>query len=397
MEFKCVACGTSYPYETVHPRCRQCNEPLELELEDLRRAKIRTQAQGILARYAEFLPFAGGFAHLSLGEGRTPLIASRAARSLGLDHLWYKNETQNPTWSFKDRGTVTGLIHAAALGYERIGTVSTGNMASSVAAYCAHAGMKAYVLVSAGMPASKIAPIAVYAPQLIRVSGDYGQLYYESLKIGSRHRIYFINSDVPLRVEGSKTIAFEICEQMDFDPPDVVVVPTSAAGNARGILKGFEEFKRAGLVERIPRLVVAQAEGCAPIVKACETNASGVVAWPQPHTIAHAIENPLPPSGNQIVRRLKKTGGWAVAVSDREILDAQGLLARDGIFGQPAAAVPLAAVARLRAEGRLAGGERIVCVVTGAGLKYPEAIADRPLDIVDTGLEHLGDCFEGVL
>ncbi len=397
MNLNCTACGAVYPFETAHPRCRRCNEPLALEVDGLAAAGIRADEYGMLKRYADFLPFAAGFEHLSLGEGRTPLVASTiAARSVGIERLWFKNETQNPTWSFKDRGTVTGLIHAVKLGYDRIGTVSTGNMAASVAAYCAHAGLKAYILVSAAMPASKIAPIAVYDPQMIQISGDYGRMYDESLAIGSREKIYFINSDVPFRVEGSKTIAFEICEQMGFEVPDAVVVPTSAGGNARGILKGFEEFKQAGLIDRVPLLVVAQAAGCAPIVKAHETDAAAVVQWPQPHTIAHAIENPFPPSGNEILRRLKRTGGWTVAVSDREILDARDLMARDGFFGQPAAAVPLAAVTRLRAEGRLAAHHKVVCIVTGSGLKYPEALADRPLNMAKTTVEDLGQVFQSL-
>ena len=395
MKLNCTGCGKTYPYETAHPRCRLCEEPLELRVGDLSTARIHTQQSSMITRYRDFLPFAEGHEHLSLGEGGTPLISSRiASKSVGIYQLLFKNETHNPTWSFKDRGTLTGLIHAVSLGFKQIGTVSTGNMAPSVAAYCAHAGLQAYVLVSADMPTSKIAPISVYAPELIRVNGDYGSLYYESLKIGNLHGIYFINSDVPFRVEGSKTIAFEICEQTRFDIPDMVVVPTSAGGNVRGIIKGFEEFKEAGLIQRLPKIVVAQAAGCAPIVQAYQTGARRIKPWIAPDTIAHAIENPFPPSGNQMLRKLEETDGLVVAVSDKEILTAQELLAQDGIFGQPAAAVPLAAVARLRADGRLSGYERVLCVVTGSGLKYPEALANRSHAIQETTLARLHDIFE---
>ncbi len=395
MKLICTDCGAPYPFETAYPRCRTCNEPLELTLGDLNKAAIQTRHHNMLKRYHDFLPFAHGYEHLSLGEGRTPLLSSdRLAQTVGIQQLLIKNETLNPTWSFKDRGTLTGLIHAVTLGYKKIGTVSTGNMAPSVAAYCAHAGLEAYVLVSADMPNSKIVPIAIYGPKLIRVQGDYGALYFDSLKIGVNNDIYFINSDVPFRVEGSKTIAFEICEQTNFDVPDLVVVPTSAAGNIRGILKGFVEFQQAGLIDSIPRMVVAQAAGCAPIVRAYNNRSRRIAPWSQPSTIAHAIENPYPPSGNQILRQLDGNNGFAVAISDDEILAAQDQLARVGLFGQPAAAVPFAAIKQMRTNGLIGASERVVCIFTGSGLKYPEAVAGRSEKIQETGLEDLANIFK---
>ena len=382
----CTKCEKEFPIDRVHPRCPGCNEPLEVVYPRLKKGKIRSRGT-LIKRYQAFFPFSSIHEGISLGEGNTPLLQSSVVASeLGVNKLFFKNETQNPTWSFKDRGTVAGLEHALSLGFKKIGTVSTGNMAVSVAAYGARAKVDTYVLVSAGLPEEKIGPIAIYHPRLIMVGGDYGELYFKSLEIGERFGIYFISSDVPFRVEGSKTIAFEICEQMSFEPPDYAVVPVSAGGNVRGILKGFEEFYRVGLIDRIPKMVVGQASGCSPVTNAFEKGSESIERVVDPHTVAHAIENPFPPSGNQVLRKLKENGGTAVKASDEEILEAQALMAKEGIFGQPAAAVPLAAVKKLLADGYLKQTDSVVCIVTGGGLKYTAALTHHPFKVEKTGL-----------
>ena len=385
----CTKCQKEFPVGRVHPRCPSCNEPLEVVYPRLKKGKIPCKGT-LLERYQAFFPFPSIHREVSLGEGNTPLLhSSVVASELGIPKLFFKNETQNPTWSFKDRGTVTGLEHALSLGFKKIGTVSTGNMAVSVAAYGARAKAETYVLVSHGLPAEKVGPIAIYRPHLIMVDGDYSELYFKSLEIGEKFGIYFINSDVPFRVEGSKTIAYEICEQMDFDPPDYVIVPVSAGGNLRGILKGFEEFYRVGLIHRIPRMVVSQAGGCSPITNAFEKGKETIERVLNPSTIAHAIENPFPPSGNQVLRKLKENGGTAVKVSDEEILEAQAMMAKEGIFGQPEAAVPLAAVKELLVDGYLKRTDSVVCIVTGGGLKYTAALAQHSFDVKKIGIEKI--------
>ena len=389
----CTKCEKEFPLERVHPRCSSCREPLEVVYPRLKKGRLPSKGT-LLERYRSFFPFSSINGAVSLGEGNTPLLqSSGVASELGIKRLFFKNETQNPTWSFKDRGTLAGLKHALSLGIEKIGTVSTGNMAVSVAAYGARAGVDTYVLVSSGLPEEKIGPIAIYHPHLVMVEGDYGELYFRSLEMGERFGVYFINSDVPFRVEGSKTIAFEICEQMGFEPPDYVVVPVSAGGNLRGILKGFGEFHRAGLIDRIPKMIVSQASGCSPIVNAFEKGKETIERVSDPHTIAHAIENPFPPSGNQVLRKLKENRGTAVKVSDEEILDAQSMMAREGIFGQPAAAVPLAAVKKLLSNGYLKSTDSVVCIVTGGGLKYTAALSHHHFDVRRISIDKIEEVF----
>ncbi len=304
-------------------------------------------------------------------EGFTPLTkANHLSPLLDLDYLYIKNETVNPTWSFKDRGTYTSLQHALSLGYKSIGTLSSGNMAVSVAAYGARAGIKTLILVSAELPPEKLNPILIYNPILIRVLGDYGQIYYESLKIGQELGIYFLNSDIPFRVEGSKSIAFELCQQLNYKVPDFVIIPTSSGGNARGIIKGFLEFYEQKLISKLPRIVAVQLEGCAPIYQAWIDKQEKISAVKNPQAIDQAIANPFPPSGNELLRKLKKYNGLVTAVSDYEALQGQRMLAKEGIFAQPAAAVSIAAIRKLRKEGIINQKSRCVALVTGAGLKY---------------------------
>jgi threonine synthase len=392
--FFCSGCGKAFSFERSHPRCDACGEPLEVHCPSLKGARFARQG-GLFERYRDFYPFSTIHPEVDLGEGRTPLIPSnRAGRELGMASLFFKNETQNPTWSFKDRGTAAGMEHALSLGRRRIGTVSTGNMAVSVAAYGSRAGLETFIFVSQGLPPEKVGPIAIYGPRLFRVEGDYSDLYFKSIEMGERFGVYFINSDVPFRVEGSKTIAFEICEQTGFRPPDYVAIPVSAGGNVRGILKGFKECLDAGLTATVPRMIVCQAAGCAPIVEAFERGGTTIERIQRPKTIAHAIENPYPPSGNEVLRKLRENGGLAVKVTDGEILEAQVLLAGEGIFGQPAAAVPLAGVKKLLAEKTLDPSASVVCVITGGGLKYTAALDLHRFDVRTVGIDRLGSVFE---
>lgn len=394
----CTNCGESYDKETKNFRCDKCGEPIELE--EVKEGKIsdgNPLDQTLLERYKDFYPSLSTENNYSLNEGFTSLVSVEdMAKEYGISGLYFKNETQNPTWSFKDRGTVTGVLRAMNLGYKKIGTVSTGNMATSVAAYGARAGLDTYILVKKGIAEEKLKPIAIYGAKLIEVEGDYSKLYDESLAIGHENDIYFINSDVPYRVEGYKTMAFEICEQLGFEAPDYVIVPTSAGGDIRGIEKGFREFYKLGLIDKLPKMVAVQASGCSPIYNAFREGKLEISRVADPETIAHAIENPYPPSGNQVLRMLKKNGGLALGVDDVDILKSQKKLASLGLFVQPASATSLAAVEKLYKEKLLKESDNVVCVLTGSGLKYTAALDEHDLDVYTCKLEELNDFIKKV-
>lgn len=389
----CTKCGKQFSIKEVNFRCDVCNEPLELE--EVHKGNItkgNILRQNILERYSDFFPFINIDKNISLREGFTGLTQSTSiGEKLGINKLYFKNESQNPTWSFKDRGTFVAVQHALKLGYKKIGTVSSGNMAPSVAAFGIRANLKAFIFVKNDISPEKVNPIAIYNPVLVKVNGNYEDLYSKSYEIGKENDIYFMNSDVPFRVEGSKTIAFEICEQFDFDVPDYVVVPTSSGGNTRGIEKGFREFKNCGLIDRIPRVIAAQASGCSPIVVAYNNKRDTVQKFENANTIAHAIENPLPPSGNQILRMLNGNGGLAIDVSEEEIIEAQAMLAQEGIFIQPASAVSLAAVKKLKNQNFFRGDEKIVCIVTGSGLKFTAALEKHNLNTIECDIGQLSN------
>lgn len=381
---KCRSCGAEYDAASPVFRCR-CGEPLDLVWNG---AKIDGARRG-MGRYGDFFPFEDR-EWFSLGEGDTPLVSLDAmADRLRLSGLFIKNESANPTWSFKDRGTASCLAHARALGFEKVGAVSSGNMAASVAAYAAAAGLEAWILVKGNVADEKLAPIAIYGAHLLRVAGPYDELYSESLRLGAQRGIYFMNSDVPFRVSGSRTIAYEIAEALDFCVPDWVVVPVSAGGNLRGIINGFEDLYRAGLTKKMPDVLCAQAENNSPVVEAFNNGRDKISRAPEMGTIAHAIDNPFPPSGNRVLSELRRLGGAAVAVAEDDIVRAQADLARCGFFAQPASCVPLGALRNARREGLVAEGQSAALILTGGGLKYTAAFSAHRLRWRDCGLSDL--------
>jgi len=372
----CTGCGLREVITEVRQRCPQCAEPVEVQ-GDVAGARPRPEASTLLERYGAFLPFARVGPELSLGEGDTPLVLARHLSSLlRLDELCFKLEGHNPTGSFKDRGTVAGIQRAMDLGMRRVGTVSTGNMAGSVAAYAARAGLPCVVAVSPDTPDAKLGSIAIHGPSLLRLTDDYADAYRTSVRIGPAAGVYFINSDDPFRVEGQKTLAYEIMEQSGERSPELIVLPVSSGGNASALLKGLDEWRFAGLADELPRLLCVQAVGCAPIASAFAAAELRPRWVDRPDTIAHAISNPSPPSGARLLRALGAgERGWAIAVRDREIEAAQRLLAEEeGLFVQPDAAAALAGLSQALRNGSIPRPSRVTVVLTGHGLKDPAAV-----------------------
>jgi len=357
VKLRCPICGREY--DRPVQRC-ECNEPVEFELLNGEPYIGKT----IWERFYDFWPVEPAL-ELSLGEGDTPLIKSKLGEELGV-RLYLKNETVNPTWSFKDRGTFLAMSYALKAGYKTVGTVSTGNMAASVSAYASRFGLNAKILVSESASNEKLKAVSVYGADVIRVKGDYGRLYFESLKLGESLGIYFMNSDNPFRVEGYKGIAFEIAEEVT---PDYVLIPTSSGGLFRGVAKGFIELKESGLIEELPTLVAVQAEGCSPICRAFKEGKEKIERFERPKTIAKAIANPYPPSGNAVLKLLREFGWLCVAVSDDKIREAQRKLAGEGLFVQPASATGIAALRKLVEKGRIEEGAKVVSILTGSGLR----------------------------
>ena len=396
---RCSACGTTHSYDPFLVLCPDCRDPLGPDYPSRKRT-IRADRALPLERYLEFLPLDDIDPTHSLGEGRTPLLSLRSfGPDAGGARVLVKNEAANPTASFKDRGTAVVVQKAKALGLRRIGTVSTGNMAASTAAYAARAGLDAVILVKGDTTPEKIKAVAVYAPLLIRVEGDYGELFDRSLALGRKHGIYFANSVDPVRVEGYKLTVFEIFEELGGRLPRCIVVPVSSGGHFLGLARACLDLREAGLIPRLPILAGVQASGCAPLARAFQENRSRWERFPAPRTIAHAISNPTPPGGNAVLRFVRENGGLIVDVADEAMIEAQRRLASDeGLFALPDSATVAAALPEISRRVRLTAEDTVVLIVTGSGLKNLEDLdlsrartLSLPLAELDRALSPAGD------
>ncbi|PDO10232.1 MAG: threonine synthase [Candidatus Reconcilbacillus cellulovorans] len=319
---------------------------------------------GILQAYRPFLPVTDRTPMITLLEGNTPLIRSeRLSREWGLD-LYFKYEGMNPTGSFKDRGMVVAVAKAMEAGSRVIMCASTGNTSASAAAYAARAGLECAVVVPNGYIAlGKLAQAVIYGAKVLAVEGNFDRALEIVRSITSKYPITLVNSVNPHRIEGQKTAAFEVCDQLGR-APDVLAIPVGNAGNITAYWKGFKEYFQAGKIRSLPRMAGFEAEGAAAIVR------GEPIAHPE--TVATAIRIGNPASWRQAVEAASESGGAIDYVTDAEILEAYRLLAsREGIFAEPASAASVAGVAKMRAQGRLRGGETVVCVLTGHGLKDP--------------------------
>jgi threonine synthase len=364
--------------------CEWCFGPLEVvyDYEAIRSATSRERiAAGPLSmwRYADLLPASADGA-VSLGAGFTPLVrADRLAAELGLGELWIKNDTLNPTGSFKDRVVSVALTKAQELGFKVAACASTGNLANSVAAHAAHAGMESVVFIPSDLEAGKVVTTAVFGGRLVAVDGNYDDVNRLCAELASERPSWaFVNVNVrTYYAEGSKTLAFEVAEQLGWRAPDHVVVPVASGSQLTKVAKGFGELHLVGLLDDEPHVRVsgAQAEGCSPVAEAFAAGRD-VVKPVKPRTIAKSLAIGNPADGPYALDAVRQSGGSFEAVSDDEIVEGIRLLARtEGIFAETAGGVTIATLAKLAQSGVVRSDETVVAFVTGNGLKTIEAVS----------------------
>ena len=390
---ECINCGTKYPIDEVVYFCRKCGDILEIKIdydivEDILKKSGWRKTPLSVWRYRDLMPIGDPAKIVTLNEGGTGLHkCNRLGEALGCKQLYVKNEGENPTGSFKDRGMTVGVTKAVELGAKSVICASTGNTSASLAAYAARAGIRCAVLIPSGKIAyGKLAQAIIYGARVIQVRGNFDQALEIVLKISEKHgNIYLLNSINPFRIEGQKSLGYEICEQLYNDPPYRIVVPVGNAGNISAIWKGFVEFHDLGLVKSLPRMTGIQAEGAAPIAQAIKTGSKEIKPVNKPETIATAIRIGAPVSWKKAVNAIRDSGGTAETVTDEEILEAQKMLSRlEGLFVEPASASSIAGLKKLVENGDVDKDERIVCVTTGHGLKDPDAairMSEKPIEV----------------
>ena len=384
---KCRECGRGYPASPIHV-CEFCFGPLEVDYDyeaigaRVSRARIEAGPPSIW-RYADLLPLDVPDGEPPIGPhvGFTPLVRARnLAREWGVRELYVKNDAVcHPTCSFKDRVVAVAVAKAREFGFDTVACASTGNLANSVAAHAAEAGLKACVFIPTDLEQGKVIGTLVYAPTLVEVQGTYDEVNRLCAEIGDKYHWAFVNINLrPYYAEGSKTMGYEIAEQLGWRAPAHVVVPCAGGSLLTKIAKAFPELARLGLIpEARTRMYAAQAAGCGPIVTMIKRD-TDVLEPVRPQTIAKSLAIGNPADGYYAYRAAKDSGGYGEHATDGEIIDGMRLLARtEGIFAETAGGVTVAATRKLIAAGRIPRDEPIVMCVTGNGLKTPDVLHDR--------------------
>lgn len=382
----CINCRKETETERPDSKCKHCGDLLEVSISNNvgRRALFDRRGAGIW-RFAAALPFRAGTIPISLGEGGTPLVRlENVGRGLQLANLYAKNDGQNPTGSFKDRGISVAVTRAKALGAKALVCASTGNTAASLAAYGAKAGIKTVVVVpKSGVASGKLGQAFAYGARVFGVEGSFDDALRLVLDlVKADEAFYLMNSINPFRIEGQKVAAFEIYEQLGR-VPDYLVLPVGNAGNISAIWKGFKELRANGITRSSPKMIGVQAEGAAPVVKAFVSRRQ-VVPLKEPHTVASAIKIGNPVSWKKAMRAIEESGGTALTVSDDEIMIARGELStQEGILVEAASAAPIAALRKLNLPKRAT----VVCVATGNGLKdLADNRGEQRIESVDSAM-----------
>lgn len=390
---ECIKCKTSYGIDEIVYFCKKCGDILEVKfdqkelLEKISGTDWKTLPLSVW-RYRDLMPIHETTKVVTLNEGGTGLHrAQRLGSELGLSNLYIKNEGENPTGSFKDRGMTVGVTKAVELGARHVICASTGNTSASLAAYAARAGIKCTVLIPSGKIAyGKLSQAMIHGAKVLQVKGNFDEALEFVLKLAEKHKtIYLLNSINPFRIEGQKSLGYEICEQLNNEAPDRIIVPVGNAGNISAIWKGLKEFYQLGLIKKLPKMTGIQAVGSAPIVQAIKTDCDKIIPVENPETVATAIRIGAPVSWKKAVNAIRESHGTAETVTDEEILNSQKLLAQiEGIFVEPASAASIAGLNKLIKRGIILEDERVVCVTTGHGLKDPDTavkMSEKPIEV----------------
>ncbi len=387
---QCRECGELYPAEAIHV-CEMCFGPLEVAYDydfvrdHVSRASIAAGPQS-LWRYKAMLPIESD-RYVDSQAGFTPLVrAHNLGKLLGLNNVYVKNDTVNPTFSFKDRPVSIASSKALELGFDTLACASTGNLAGSVAAHAAKAGMRGVVFIPADLEPSKISGALAYSPTLVAVDGNYDDVNRVCSEIADRYHWAFVNINMrPYYSEGSKSLAYEVAEQLGWRLPDRVIVPIASGSLFTKVWKGFQELSKVGLIDggvTLPKMVGAQALGCSPVVTAWDANTLEVEPV-KPNTIAKSLAIGNPADGYYSLKIMKQSGGEATSVTDDETIEGMKLLARtEGIFAETAGGVTVAVLKKLAAAGKVDPDELVVVYVTGNGLKTQEALVGQLNDPV---------------
>jgi threonine synthase len=378
---RCRECGREYELTASHV-CEFCFGPLEVVYDYEAMSKSITH-ESIAAgpysiwRYKDLLPCEGE--PVDLNAGFTPLIkAENLGKHLGLNNLWLKNDCANPTWSFKDRVVAVASTKAREMGFKTLACASTGNLANAVAAHAARAGLEAFVFVPSDLEAGKLLGSKIYGANLVAVEGSYDDVNRLCAELGGKYPWAFVNINVrPYYSEGSKTMAYEIAEQLGWRAPDHCIVPLASGSLYGKIHKGLEELTKLGLIEEhATRMSGCQASGCSPIVTAWENDTLNFRPV-RPNTIAKSLAIGNPADGYYTLKIMGETNGAGAAVSDDEVVAGIRLLAEsEGVFAETAGGVTIAGLKRLVEAEHVGRDELIVACITGAGLKTQEAVAD---------------------
>ncbi len=392
MNFRCISCGSvSSGDPSSSPFCPKCGDLSEWE------SNRKPSVGGLLPppqeftlwRYASLLPEIDEGGIVSLSEGGTPLQYSDGlARSVGIGELFIKNEGRNPTGSFKDRGMSVAMTLAKAAGFSSSICASTGNTAASMAAYSAKASMKPFVIVPRGKVArAKLKQTAIYGATILEVDGNFDMALDMVRDLSGKGGPAIMNSINPFRIEGQKTGAFEVCDQLS-SAPDWLIIPVGNGGNMTAYWKGFKEFRSIGAVSSLPRLVAVQAEGASPIVRSMREGSEGLIPFEMPETVATAIRIGKPANWKRAMRAVKESNGLAVTVTDDEIIRARRLIAsEEGSLVELASASTVAAAIQLKEKGAIRKDETVVCVTTGNGLKDINEASEPATTIISSAGE----------